>query len=179
MNRLFIYFFINIFLNSSNVFAQSQIQWLTWEQAVEKSKKEKRKVFVDVHTEWCGWCKKMHKTTFSDERIIKYINKNYYAIKLDAEKKENIQLKGKTFEFTRYGSRGYHQLATTLLNGKMSFPSLVFMDEDFNVIQAIPGYQDELNFYMIATYFGENLHKSKPWNIYVEEFQQKELARKH
>jgi len=36
--------------------AQNRIKWNTWEEAIEKSKKEKRKIFVDVYTDWCGWC---------------------------------------------------------------------------------------------------------------------------
>ena len=45
--------------------AAADIQWITWEQLAEKSKKEKRKVVVDVYTDWCGWCKRMDASTFS------------------------------------------------------------------------------------------------------------------
>ena len=34
------------------------IQWLTMEEAEAKIKKEPRKIFIDVYTDWCGWCKK-------------------------------------------------------------------------------------------------------------------------
>ena len=55
--------------------ATAQVNWLTWEEAQERNKKEPRKIFVDVYTQWCGWCKKMDKETFSNPEIIKYLNK--------------------------------------------------------------------------------------------------------
>ncbi len=152
------------------ILGQNKIKWMSWEEALEKSKKTKRKIFVDIYTDWCGWCKKMDKTTFSDERIVKYINKHYYAIKLDAEFKNEILFNGQSYQYTKYGNRGYHELATMLLNGKMSFPSMVFLDEKFTLIQAIPGYQDEINFLMITTYFGRNAHKNTPWQKYSADF---------
>ena len=46
---------------------QTAIEWLSFEQAVQKSLTEQRKVLVDVYTDWCGWCKKMDKETFNEE----------------------------------------------------------------------------------------------------------------
>jgi len=42
---------------------ESQVsgEWMTFEEAIEKSKTEKRKIFIDVYTDWCGWCKVMDK----------------------------------------------------------------------------------------------------------------------
>jgi len=54
-NFLFTMFLLLPF--ASMVFGQEQIQWLTWEQALEKNKIEKRKIVVDVYTQWCGPCK--------------------------------------------------------------------------------------------------------------------------
>ncbi len=41
------------------------VRWLSWEEAIELSKEDPRKIVIDVYTEWCGWCKKMDKTTFA------------------------------------------------------------------------------------------------------------------
>jgi thioredoxin-related protein len=143
---------------------------LTWEQAIEKSKKEKKKIFVDVFTDWCGWCKKLDKTTFAEDHISKYINENFYPIKFDAEMETSVLLKGVEYKFIRNGNRGYHDLAAQLLQGKLSYPTMVFLDEDFNLIQAIPGFQETSTFEMIASYFGSNSHRSVPWNKYMQTF---------
>lgn len=155
---------------SNIISGQNKIKWLTWEEALEKSKIEKKKIFIDIYTDWCGWCKKLDKTTFAENHIYKYINENYYAIKFNAEMETPVTLKGVEYKFIRNGNRGYHDLAAQLLQGKMSYPSMVFMDEDFNLIQAIPGFQDISTFEMIVSYFGSNSHKSTPWNRYMQNF---------
>jgi uncharacterized protein YyaL (SSP411 family) len=140
---------------------------------MEKSKKEKKKIFIDVYTDWCGWCKKMDKSTFSEDDIAKYLNTNYYSIKFDAEMTSPVTLKGQEYKFVKNGNRGTHELATQLLNGQMSYPSTVFLDEDYTMIQAIPGFQDSKTFEMIITYFGSNSHKTVPWQKYQQTFGQK------
>ena len=65
------------------------IKWMTWKEMQEAQKKEHRKVFVDVYTGWCGWCKRMDASTFKDAYIVKYVNDNFYAVKFDAETKDN------------------------------------------------------------------------------------------
>ena len=74
--------FILVFLGSSAFISDKQskkaagegpVNWMSFEEAVEKSKKEKRKIFIDVYTDWCGWCKVMDKNTFSQPVIAKYI----------------------------------------------------------------------------------------------------------
>src|SRR5690606_1955296 len=62
-----------LLLTSLKALAQEAgaVQWLTFEEAVEKSKTEKRKIFIDVYTDWCGWCKVMDKKTFSEPAVAK------------------------------------------------------------------------------------------------------------
>jgi thioredoxin-related protein len=157
-------------MTSLKVVSQEKIKWLTWEEAIEKSKKEKKKIFIDIYTDWCGWCKKLDKTTFAEDHIARYINANYYAIKFNAEMESSILLKGIDYKFISSGGRGYHDLAAQLLQGKMSYPSMVFLDEDYNLIQAIPGFQAVDTFEMIASYFGSNSHRSVPWNKFMQNF---------
>ena len=47
---------------------------------IEKSKIEPRPIFVDVYTDWCGWCKKMDRDTFQNPKVVAYMNKQYYCI---------------------------------------------------------------------------------------------------
>ena len=143
-----------------------KVNWLTFEEALEKSKIEKRKIFIDVYTDWCGWCKVMDKKTFSEANIASYLNENYYPVKLDGEQKEDITFRNHTFKFVPNGRRGYHELAAWLLQGKLSYPTVVFLDEDFNLIQPLPGYREPKDFHPILTFFGEDQHKSMAWKDY-------------
>src|SRR6188472_2721840 len=90
------------------------VKWLTFEQAVEKAKTEKRPIFIDVYTDWCGWCKVMDKNTFSDPQVSKLLNEKFYAVKFNAEQHEDVVFQGTTFKFVPGGGKGYHQLAAAL-----------------------------------------------------------------
>lgn len=149
----------------------SKVEWLTFEQAIEKSKVEKRKIFIDVYTDWCGWCKVMDRETFNHEVISKYLNDKYYAVKLNAEQKESISFNGKTFDFVPQGNRGYHELAAALLNGKMSYPTVVFLDENFNMLQPLPGYQKPKFFDMVLRYIGDDHFKNTKWEEFQKEYE--------
>jgi thioredoxin-related protein len=142
--------------------APETVKWMTFEQAVEKMKTEKRKIFVDVYTDWCGWCKKMDKSTFTDPAIAKILNDGFYPVKFNAEQRENVVFGGKTFKFIESGRSGYHELAAALLNGKLSYPNFVFLTDEYKFISVVPGmaslpgFQEPEKFHMYLTYVDEN-----------------------
>lgn len=147
------------------------IVWMSIEEAEEAAKEEPRKILIDVYTDWCGWCKRMDQTTFQNPVIVDYINQNYYAVKLDAEQKDSIRFKDHTFKFVKQGKRGYHELAAALLNGRMSYPNIVYLDEDLNLIQAVPGYQNTKSMEQILTYFGQDEFKKQSFEDFVASFE--------
>ncbi len=151
-----------------------QVNWLTWEEAQARNKKEPRKFIVDVYTQWCGWCKKMDKETFDNPDISKYINKNFYPVKFDAETKTDINFNDKIYSFIKSGSSGYHQLASEITFGKLSYPTIVFIDERLNVVQPIPGFKDVMSLDKIMKYFAEDYYKTTPWKKYEEMYNLKQ-----
>lgn len=143
---------------------ESPVNWMSFEQAVEKSKTEKRKIFIDVYTDWCGWCKVMDKKTFNDPKVAKLLNEKFYPVKFDAEQTADVVFNGNTFKFVPYGSRGTHQLAVALTNNQLSYPTVVFLDEEFRMIQPLAGYREAPEFHMIAQFIGEDHYKTEKWN---------------
>lgn len=145
------------------------ITWMSWNEAVAISAKDKnstKKIFVDVYTDWCGWCKKMDKDTFQNPEVAAYMQEHFYMVKLDGEGKEPIEFNGKKFTFVPQGRNGYHQLAAALLQGRLSYPTVVFLDESFQMLSPVPGYQKPDAFLTIARYFGDNIYKDKDWKTY-------------
>ncbi len=141
---------------------KSLVKWYTWEEAIAANKKNKKKIFVDIYTDWCGWCKRMDATTFSDPKIAKHMNDNFYCIKLDAEQKENIQYAGHTYKYiANYGRKGVHELAFTLLDGRMSYPQYVFMDENEGKLNIVKGYKKVPEFTQELEYISSNAYKTK------------------
>jgi thioredoxin-related protein len=152
---------IILFLATST-FVQAQdegVRWMTFEEAVERSKHEKRTIFIDVYTDWCGWCKVMDRKTFSDPAVAKLLNEAYYPVKFNAEQREDVEFKGTTFKYVAYGGRGVHQLAAALLQNELSYPSVVFLNEDFAIIHIMKGFQQAPDFHKIASYIGGGHYK--------------------
>ena len=143
-----------------------KINWMTWDEAIEANKKKPKKIFVDVYTDWCGWCKKMDKSTFVDPAIVKNINENFYAIKFDAEQKETITFDGNEFKFVNQGRRGVHQLAYSLLDGRMGYPAFVFLDETFSRIMISPGYKEPKQLQKELEFTKTEAYKKTSWEAY-------------
>lgn len=152
-----------------NPSAPAKIEWLTIEQAYERCQRQPRKVLVDVYTDWCGWCKTMDRTTFTNPTVAAYVNQRFYAVKLNAEQRGTIRLGDQKFGYIPHGRKGYNELAAGFLGGKMSFPTTVFLDERMALIQPIPGFHKPADFHRILTYIGENYHKKQPWETYERE----------
>lgn len=164
-------------LSMYNVNAQTptseKIKWISFEEAVKLNETTPKKIFIDVYTDWCGWCKKMDQTTFIDPEVVKYINDNFHAVKFDAEQSESIEFMGYTFvnENPNGPRKGTHQLAAALLQGKMSYPSYVFMNEKNQIITVLPGYVEAKNLIPILEYFGSNAYLDTKWEDYSKQTQ--------
>lgn len=154
----------------SAAYAQS-INWMTLEEAEAAAQKEPRKILIDVYTNWCGWCKRMTKTTFQNPVIAKYVNENFYAVKFNAESKDSVAFKGDVFTFVNKGKRGYHELAAAMLQGKMSYPTVVYLNENLNLIQPVPGYMDAARFEKVIAFFAEDHFKNGSFEEFEKEFE--------
>jgi len=121
MKKLGLAIGVILFFSLGHLSAQS-VNWMSWEDMMKKQKIEKRKIIVDLYTDWCGWCKRMDKTTFRNPVIADYINKKYYAVKFNAEQKEDLEFDGNLFKFVPRGRRGYLEFAAALTQNHMSSP---------------------------------------------------------
>lgn len=170
---------VSILFCSIQLFGQEEgnarIKWMTFQEAVKQNETQPKKIFIDVFTEWCGWCKRMEATTFSDTAVISVFNRYFYAVKLDAEGSDTVVFSGHTFVNPNPGGkRSTNQLAAALLNGKMSYPSFVFMDEANRLLSTMAGYQPAERLIPVLLFFGENYYKSMSWEQYYKQTTSKE-----
>ncbi|MDR0414048.1 MAG: DUF255 domain-containing protein [Prevotellaceae bacterium] len=134
----------------------AQIKWHTFEEAVELCKKQPKKIFIDVYTDWCGWCKVYDRNTFANPEIAEYMNRHFYSVKLNAEAYDTIRFQGHMFVNPGNGApRSTHTLAASLLNGKMSYPTVVFMNEQVQILHVQNGYLPPEQFAPFMVYIGE------------------------
>lgn len=152
--------------------AQEKIQWMSFENAVERCTNEPKMVFIDVYTDWCGWCKRMDASTFANPVIAQYMNEHFYCVKFDAERQDTLNFNGHQFVGVMRpdGRKGSHQLAQALLKGKMSYPSYVIMNEEMKIIQVIGGYQEAKQFEPMIHYFGDEAYKTMSGDDFLKDF---------
>ncbi len=139
----------------------AKIHWLTFEEAVAANATAPKKIFIDFYTSWCGWCKVMDNKTFDDTIIAKMMQEDFYCVKFNAEDRNPITFKDKTYTYVPNpnrpdGERGYHELAAGILNGQMSFPSFVFMTSNFEIITPISGYVPKEEWEPIISFIGKD-----------------------
>ena len=173
MKKLILFTFL---LSLANISAQ-EIRWMSMNEALEAQKKQPKKILLDAYTTWCGPCKLLDKNTFSDKKVIDFINKNFYAVKFNAEGTEEV-----TYQDFRYTNPNYqegrkgrnttHFFADALkLRG---YPSLVFFKDNGDLIQAVPGYktpqQLEIYLKMIANDDYLKLTTTEAWQKYQDNF---------
>ena len=105
-----------------------------------------RRVMIDMYTSWCGWCKVMDKKTFTDPAVVEYLNENFVLVKFNAERRDPVEFQGETYEWLNTGRRGVNKLAMKMMNGRLGYPTLVYLDSNLNKIKSVPGYKkpDEL-----------------------------------
>jgi len=145
-------------------FKADRIKWYSFEDAYQlnKKKNKQKKIFIDVFTEWCGWCKKMDMDTFTNPVIIEYMNKTFVCVKLDAERKDTVIIDNHTFVNPNPNNkRSTHELAVQLLQGRMSYPSYVFLKESSAPLGILPGYLPPKEFEIWLHYFGEGAYEDQ------------------
>jgi thioredoxin-related protein len=149
------------------------VRWFSFEDALTLNAERAalglptKKIFVDVYTDWCGWCKRMDMNTFSHPVIAEMLNSNWIPVKLNAERRDTVNINGQIFVNESTGPRGAHQLAIVLLDGKMGYPSIALIDEMGRPIQVLPGYKSPQQLEMLLAFFSSNAYRSTEW----EEFQ--------
>ncbi len=149
------------------------VNWVGIDELEELSKKEQRKVMVDLYTDWCGWCKRMDQATFQHPEIAEYLNEHFYAVKFNAELKEKLSFKGKEYEYVKPGRRGHNELAFNFASGRMSYPTIAFLDENLERINSFPGFKQPQQFDPLLHYIKEDHYKSKTLAKFQKSFKSK------
>lgn len=92
---------------------------VTWQEALEQAKAERKLLFVDSYAQWCGPCKRMAKQEFVKAEVGDVYNSNFVNLKLDMETPN-----GRTFDSSYPVS---------------AYPTMFFLNGDGEVVKKIKG----------------------------------------
>ncbi|MCH9661147.1 MAG: thioredoxin fold domain-containing protein [Bacteroidetes bacterium] len=140
-----------------------EIQWISMNDALAAQAKNPKKIFVDMYTNWCGPCKMLDRDTFSNKDVINYINKNFYAVKFNAEGAGTVNYMDNTFSNPKYDPakarrrNSQHQFARHM--GVRAYPTVLFLDEDGSLINRVKSYKKPQQLELYLKLFGTDLWK--------------------
>ena len=106
------------------------INWMTIEEAQEAMKTQKKKIFIDLYTDWCGWCIKLQKEVFNTSDFKEW-SAEVILIELDYPRRtaQTDEIKAQNYQLQQmFGVKGYPAVhfvnVEKLDNGKMNLYSL-------------------------------------------------------
>ncbi len=168
---------IAVFAFTLSAIAQ-EINWVTMDEALELQKKEPKKIFMDVYTNWCGPCKMLDKNTFHNKDVVAYVNEHYYAVKFNAEGNDEVTYKDQTFGNPNYDAtkanrrNSAHEFSRFLK--VRAYPTMVFFDEEGEFISPIQGYLKPQQLELYLKLFKSDEHKEmttqEQFNEYYKAF---------
>jgi thioredoxin-related protein len=111
---------------------KKEIVWHAYDAGLKKAKEEDKHVFIDFTAKLCGYCKKMDRETFSDQRVIDILNNDFVSVKVDGESKRELDIDGykiteRNLAVQEFGVRGY--------------PTFWFLKSDGTKLAPIGGYR--------------------------------------
>lgn len=139
------------------------IEWVEIEDAIKLNKMHPKKIMIYVYSDNCGWCKRMSNTTFSNPVIIDYLNQNFYAVKINSNIKRDITLGSHTYTYVpgnkETNNPSYHEFVVSMLQGRLVYPSIAYIDEDLTFMGVERGYRQADDFKIWLHYLAENIYK--------------------
>ncbi len=162
-------------LDAESDSAAGEFKWHTMNESLKLQETTKKKVFIDVYTTWCGPCKMLDANTFSDPVIKKLLEMYFIPTKFNAESGDTIVFKGQTFlnkNYTPQPRKSTHDFAIYIASTQqgLGYPTMVFLDEELNMIQPISGYIGPAQLEPILSFFGTNAYKDTTWENYLTTF---------
>jgi thioredoxin-related protein len=159
-----------LFFIAGNAMGQNKVRWTSWDSATEKIKRGDKKFIVYLYYDGCKWCRFMEENTFNSDHIARFINHNFYAFHINALSSDKIVIADKAYTTIRIGKYDFHELATEMLAGNMSFPAIIFLNEQFKKIATYDQYIDVQNFEMLLSFYAGDHHKRTMWRKYANNY---------
>jgi thioredoxin-related protein len=153
---------LSLTLAPSESSSEGRLHWVRFDEGSSTALQQKKKLLVDVYTNWCTWCKKMDKEVYADERVIRSISSNFVVVKLNAESDKKLNYQGSNMS----------EMDFARSVGVTGYPTTLFFDENLKPITSLPGYVTAETFVDILNYIGQNHYKTTSYQEYLKTLKQ-------
>ncbi len=136
----------------------TEVAWKSFDEGIQLAKDQKKKVLVDLYTDWCTWCKKMDAETYPNRLVSQELKTNYIVVKLNAESSDLVTFNGQTMTSAQFAQAV----------GVTGYPSTLFLDEAQQPITVVPGYAPPDKFVKILKYFSGDHYKSTDFQSFSD-----------
>ncbi len=137
----------------------SGIKWVSLKEAQAEAAETGKKVLIFGYADWCTYCMKMRKETYTDERVRKALYTDFIPVQLNAEAEKEVTFNGDTYRSWELGR--YLRL--------QSFPTHYFIDSDGTILGAQPGFLPAEIFAPLMSYIGEDQFGKVKFEDYLKE----------
>ena len=97
--------------------AHNPVDWYPWgEEALERSKREDRPIFLSIGYSACHWCHVMERESFENESIAELMNTHFVCIKVDREERPDLD--------------EIYMRSVQMMTGRGGWPMSVFLTPD-------------------------------------------------
>jgi thioredoxin-related protein len=134
MAVLTLFFFLAVPLSAM---AANAITWYGYDKGLSLAKEKKKKIYINFHADWCGYCRKMEKETFVDSKVISFLNDNFISVRINSDKEPKLSQK--------FNVRG--------------LPANFFLTDQGEPIGNQPGYLDVKNFLNVLNFVKDEKYK--------------------
>jgi thioredoxin-related protein/Tol biopolymer transport system component len=142
---------------SLDSYPQVSENWLNYNEGLALTKKENKYILIYFYTDWCGYCKKMDKETYSKEEVKKILNENFVVVKVNAESDKKVIENGK--EITESELSKLYQVS--------GYPTTWFLESNHSRVAPLPGCVTTEQFISVLNYIGEGWYKSISFQEYL------------
>ena len=159
IKTLLILLVILISTTGSKAGEKLELKWRKFDTGIAEAKKAKKKILVDVYTDWCKWCKKLDAEVYTDAKVVDYVNKNYIPIKINGESKEKLVYKGESTT----------EAGLSQMFGVTGFPTILFLDSNGDAINKLGSFVPADQFLPIIQYIGGDHYKKISFDEFTKQ----------
>ncbi len=134
-----------LFLAPQGVLAD-RVSWQEFADGKRQAETSGKKLMVYFRTDWCGYCTRMEETTFGDEEVIRFLEKRFVPVKVDAEEEQKLAA---AFQVR-------------------SYPTSWFLTSDGEKILFLPGYAPSEPFLHVLRFIHTDAHEEMSFEEYLK-----------